>query len=301
MTDPLPAHHAAMQNRARIGARLVARGIALNAFLAAVKITGGVYGNAYALIADGVESALDVFTSLLVWMGFRVAERPPDRDHPYGHGRAEPLSALAVLGPCFVAIGWIAWHAIHLIVTPHQSPKWFTLPLLAGTFGAKLWLARRMQSAGNAAGSTALWIEAWHQGSDAIISGTAFVGIAIAVVGGRGWESADDWAALFACAVIAVGGIAIFKSALGEMMDEAPPASLENEVRSIASAVPGVDALDKCRVRKSGLSHLVDIQVRVRGDLTVTAGHAIAHAVKDALLGSPLRITDVSVHVEPSR
>jgi cation diffusion facilitator family transporter len=299
LNPELPPHFAAAQNRAHAGARLVLGGIALNGVLAVLKFAGGVFFHTYALIADGTESLLDVLSSLLVWAGFRVAARPPDADHPFGHGRAEPLAALAVVVFIFVAAGVIAWHAIHLIVTPHQSPHWLALPLLVGIVLAKVWFARRMGRANQGAGSTALGIEAWHHGADAMTSAAAFVGIAIAVAGGRGWESADDWAALFACAVVTFNGVGMLKQALGDMMDTAVPARMDNEVRAIAAAVPGVRALDKSRVRKSGLDYLVDIQVRVDGDLTVRAGHAIAHAVKDALLASSLRVTDVSVHVEP--
>jgi cation diffusion facilitator family transporter len=301
MPVDLPAHHAATQDRALESARIVLRGIALNAVLAVLKLAGGIVGHTYALIADGTESILDVVSSSLVWAGFRVAGRPPDADHPFGHGRAEPLAALAEAALMFCATGWIGWHAVHLIVTPHHGPHWATLPLLAGIVATKIWISRRMAAAGSTAGSVALGIEAWHHGSDAFTSAAAFVGIAIAVIGGRGWEAADDWAALFACAVIAFNGVNALKRALDEMMDTAVPAAIENQVRAIASEVTGVRALDKCRVRKSGLSHFVDIHVRVDGELTVHAGHAIAHAVKDALLASPLRVTDVSVHVEPMR
>jgi cation diffusion facilitator family transporter len=158
-----------------------------------------------------------------------------------------------------------------------------------------------MHRAGEEAGSTALGAEAMHHYSDAVTSGAAFVGITIAVVGGKGYEAADDWAALLACGVIAFNGIAMFNRALSDVMDTAVPEEMENAVRSIALAVPGVQSLDKCRIRKSGLSHLVDIHVRVEGELTVTQGHDIAHAVKDALLGSLLRVSDVSVHIEPTR
>jgi cation diffusion facilitator family transporter len=157
-----------------------------------------------------------------------------------------------------------------------------------------------MRIAGAESGSTALGIEAMHHWSDAVTSAAAFVGIAIALIGGRGWEAADDWAALLACVVIAFNGATMVTKALGDVMDTAVPARFENEVRALALAVPGVGALDKVRMRKSGLSYLVDIQVRVDGELTVRAGHDIAHAVKDALLASaPHRISDVTVHVEP--
>ncbi len=294
--------HLATQRRAEAGARLVLRGILLNFIMAVVKIAGGIFGHTYALVADGAESTLDIVSSLLVWAGFRVAALPPDEDHPYGHGKAEPLTALAVAVFVFAMAGWVAFHAIHEIITPHVGPQWWTLPLLAGVVVIKIWFSLRLAKAGDEAGSTALGIEAMHHWSDAITSGAAFIGIAVALIGGKGWEAADDWAALLACVVIAFNGVAMFNKALGDVMDTAVAADFESEVRSVALAVPGVQALDKVRVRKSGLSHLVDIQVRVDGELTVRAGHDIAHAVKDALIASAKHaITDVSVHIEPTK
>jgi cation diffusion facilitator family transporter len=298
---PPPDPHVMTAQRAEIGARLVLRGILLNAVLALVKFAGGVLGNTYALIADAAESLLDIFSSLLVWAGFRVAGKPPDEDHPYGHGKAEPLAGLAVALFVFVMAGWIAWHAVHEILTPHYAPKWWTLPLLAGVVAVKLWFARRLARAGEQTSSTGLNVEAMHHWADAVTSAAAFVGISIALWAGPGYESADDWAALLACAVIAFNGATMFRRALRDVMDTAVPETFENEVRAIALRVPGVKALDKCRVRKSGLSHLVDIQVRVNGSMTVREGHQIAHAVKDALVASvALAISDVSVHVEPA-
>ena len=201
----------------------------------------------------------------------------------------------------FAMAGWIAKHALHEIVTPHQGPAWWTLLVLAGVIVAKTWFSRRMGIAGAKVGSTALGIEALHHWSDALTSAAAFVGISIALWAGPGWETADDWAALFACVIIAFNGFGMFTKALGDVMDMAAPKNFENEVRAIALAVPGVRELDKVRARKSGLSHLVDIQVRVDGGLTVRAGHNIAHAVKDALLASvPHAISDVTVHIEPT-
>jgi cation diffusion facilitator family transporter len=292
--------HALARHDAERSARLVLRGILLNAALALAKFAGGVLGNTYALIADGAESTLDIFSSLLVWAGFRVAARPPDANHPYGHGKAEALSALAVAVVIFGMTGWVGFHAVHEIITPHLGPKWWTLPLLAGVVAVKMWFSRRVRTAGVAAGSTALDVEAMHHWADAVTSAAAFFGIAIALIGGNGWEAADDWAALFACAIIAFNGANMLMKALGDVMDMAVPSHFENEVRALALGVSGVRSLDKVRMRKSGLSYLVDIQIRVDGELSVRAGHDIAHAVKDALLASAQhRISDVTVHVEP--
>ncbi|MBI3886612.1 MAG: cation transporter [Opitutae bacterium] len=278
------------------------RGIALNAVLAAAKLAGGVFGHTYALVADAAESLLDILSSALVWTGFRVAARPPDADHPYGHGKAEPLAGLAVALFVFLMAGWVASRAVREIMTPHQGPAWWTLLVLAAVIVTKVWFSRRLGVAGEEVGSTALGIEAMHHWSDAMTSAAAFIGIGIALLGGRGWETADDWAALFACVLIAFNGFGMFTQALGDVMDTAAPQNFENEVRALALAVPGVQTLDKVRMRKSGLSHLVDIQVRVDGSLTVREGHAIAHAVKDALIASaPHSISDVTVHIEPMK
>ncbi len=298
--NPHHPAHLEIARRADAGAALVLRGVFINIVLVGAKLAGGILGNTYALIADAVESLLDVVTSLLVWGGFQVAKRPPDNDHPYGHGKAEPLAALLVAMVILGAATWVAAHAVQEIRTPHRAPHVFTLPLLIVVVGVKLWFSRRLARQGVESGSTALVAESSHHGADAITSAAAFVGIAIAVVGGEGYEAADDWAALLACAVIAGNGIAVARRALSEIMDKAVNVELETEVRALAGSVAGVVAVEKCRVRKSGLSHLVDIHVIVVGEISVRAGHDIAHAVKDALMHSTHGISDVSVHVEPT-
>lgn len=289
-----------MAQRAESGGALVMRGILLNLVLAAVKFTGGILGNTYALVADGVESVADVFSSLMVWAGFRWAAAPPDENHPYGHGKAESLAALTVALFLFAATGWIAVHAVREIVTPHRVPAPWTLAVLAGVVLAKTVFARRLESLGRATGSTALGAEAWHHGADAITSAAAFVGITIAVVGGDRFAAADDWAALIACGVIGANGVRVLRQAIGDIMDLAAPDETSAKVQAVAAAVPGVEAMEKVRIRRAGLSYLVDLHVKVAPTLSVRAGHDIAGAVKHALLRSPLQITDVLVHIEPA-
>jgi cation diffusion facilitator family transporter len=279
----------------------VLRGVWLNLALAVLKFSGGILGNTYALIADGIESLLDVCSSFLVWAGFRVAALPPDADHPYGHGKAEPLAALGVALVIFVAAGWIGIHSVREILTPHHAPHWGTLPLLVFVVVVKWLLSRRMARAGAESGGTALGAEAWHHAADALTSAAAFVGILIAVIGGPEYAAADDWAALAACLVIAFNGLVILKRALGEVMDTAASPELHVEVRRLAAIVPGVRGIDKCRVRRSGLAVLVEIQIEVNPAITVREGHDLAHAVERALVGAGLAISHVAVHVEPAR
>jgi cation diffusion facilitator family transporter len=299
MPETLPPHHAATVDRALKGARLVVRGMALNAVLAFIKIGGGMLGHAYALVADGVESLSDIAISILLWAGFRWAARPPDRDHPYGHGKAEAVAGLFTAVVVLTAGVSIGWHAIQEIRNPQRVPQWWTLLILAGVVAAKVVFSRRLNAVGRDTESTALGAESWHHLSDALTSAAAFIGISVAVVGGAAYAAADGWAALVASGVIVFNGIKIFRRALNEVMDIAVPDKMENDVRTLAARVPGVASLDKCRVRKSGLSYLVDIQIRVAENLTVREGHSIAHAVKDTLLSSRLRVSDVTVHVEP--
>jgi len=299
MASNLPAHHVATADRARKGARLIVRGIGLNAVLGLIKIAGGILGSAYALVADGVESLSDIAISTLVWAGIQWSARPPDRDHPYGHGKAEAVSGLLTAVVVLGAGAGIGWHAVNEILNPRLLPRWWTLAILAGVVAAKVVFSRRLNEVGRDMGSTALGAEALHHLSDAITSAAAFVGISVAVVGGPRYAAADGWAALVAALVIAFNGAGIFRRALDEVMDIAVPAKVENAVRALAAGVPGVTSLHTCRVRKSGLSYLVDIQIRVPGELSVREGHGIAHAVKDSLLASRLRVSDVTVHVEP--
>jgi len=281
------------------GLRLSKVALLVNTLLAAAKIVGGIVGNSYVLVADGIESTADIFSSVVVWSGLRLAVKPADEDHPYGHGKAESVASVIVslllLGAAFL----IAVQSVHEIMTPHRAPAWFTLPLLLVVIVVKETMFRLAFRAGQSLESTALKGDAWHHRSDALTSAAAFVGITIALIGGKGYESADDWAALLACGVIAWNGLRFLRSALDEVMDASVPAEIVSQVRRLAADVNGVVDIDKCRVRKTGLHLALDIHVVVDGGLSVRQGHEIAHLVKDRLLQSQHRINDVTVHIEP--
>jgi cation diffusion facilitator family transporter len=284
---------------AQRGLRATLTGVLVNALLAGVKAIAGIAGNSYALVADAIESTFDIVSSLVVMSGIKIASAPADVDHPYGHGKAEPIAAMVVaVALCTAAVG-IAIQSIQEIITPHHAPAPFTLVVLLLVVATKEMLFRRVFKTGEATHSTAVKTDAWHHRSDALTSLAAFVGISVALAGGKGYESADDVAAVCASCIIAFNGIRLLRPALREIMDAAPPAEIEAGVRSLASDVPGVIALDKCFVRKMGLEYYVDLHVVVDGDITVAEGHNIAHQVKSAICSSPLRVTDVLVHIEP--
>ena len=271
-----------------------------SSILAAVKIVGGILGNSYALIADGVESMLDIMSSLVVWGSLRVSTQPPNEQFPYGFGKVEPLSALVVATALLAAAIGIAIQSIREILTPHHMPAAFTLAILVGVVVAKEIMFRVLFRTGESIGSKAMQTDAWHHRSDSLTSVAAFVGISIALFAGKGYEAADDWAALVAAAVIAFNGIRLFRSAWREVLDAAPPRDVIENVRAVAKRVTGVTDIEKCRIRKSGLGMFVDIHVVVDGEMSVRRGHALSHEVKDQLLTAIAGVQDVLVHIEPS-
>ncbi len=276
-------------------------GMAVNIVLAIFKIATGIVGNSYALIADGIESTADIVSSLVVWTGLKISSLPADDDHPYGHGKSESIAGVVVALALLAAAVFIAIQSVREIITPHHAPAWFTLLVLALVIGTKEMLYRFVFKVGDELTSTAVNGDAWHHRSDAITSAAAFICISIALIGGKGYESADDWAALLACAVIVFNGYRIFRTALDELMDAGVPNSLQKKIRELSSSVPGVARIEKCRIRKSGLVFFVEIHVEVDGALTIWRGHQIAHEVSNHLKSSALSIQDVTVHVEPAQ
>jgi cation diffusion facilitator family transporter len=281
------------------GHKPVLVGIAINAILAAIKIGGGILGSSFALIADGLESFADIFSSVIVYAGIRYSTKPRDENHPYGHGKFEPMAA-AVVGLALVGAGFtIAIESIREILHPHKAPAAFTLVILAAVVLVKETLFRYGLRVASDIESLALRADAWHHRSDAITSVFAFIGISTAIWMGPGWESADDWAALAASGIILFNAYHQLHPALHELSDAAPPDELEQLVRKSALDVEGVRALEKCYVRKMGFEYFVDLHVEVDGELPVREGHRIAHAVQDAILHENPRVAQVLVHIEP--
>ena len=273
--------------------------IAGNALLAIVKGITGVFGNSYALIADAIESTTDVFSSLLVLLGLKYSSKPPDENHPYGHGKAEPLITFAVVGFLVISATIIAYESIKHIRTPHQAPESYTLIVLAVIIVIKELFYRFVSRKSDETQSTSLKADAWHHRSDAITSLMAFIGISIAIFMGEGYENADDWAALLASGFILYNAYLILRPALGEVMDEHVHDEMIATIRNLSHEVPGVIETEKCFVRKTGMTFLVDLHITVDGTRTVKDGHEIAHNVKDLLLKEMPEIADVLIHVEP--
>ncbi len=276
-------------------------GMVVNTLLAVGKMAAGFIGQSHALVADGVESLADLFSSVIVWRGMVIAATPADEDHPYGHGKAEPLASAVVATLLLLAALWIAINSVREILRPHGTPAPWTLAVLIVVVLAKETLFRFVFREGTAIESGAVQSDAWHHRCDAITSLFAAVGIAVALLGGPGYEAADDLAALLASLVIGWSGWRLLRGAFDELMDAAPDVALVEAVRRHASAVPEVKGVEKCNLRKMGWHLYVDIHIEVNGQLTVERAHVIAHEVKDHLRAQLPKIRDVLVHIEPAR
>jgi len=274
-------------------------GIVVNIILAIIKGTAGFLGNSYALIADAIESTSDIFTSIGVYIGLKIASKPADKNHPYGHGKAEPMAAGVVSLALFISASVIIVQSIKEMFTPHHSPAQFTLWVLVIVIISKEILFKYVIKVGEATSSLAVKTDAWHHRSDAITSAAVFIGISIALIGGKGYESADDFAALFASGIIFFNAYRLLKPAIGELMDESPSNGIDTLVKETALSVKGVMALDKCYVRKVGFDYYVDLHVIVDGKISVSKGHRISHMVKESIRSSDSRIINVLIHIEP--
>ncbi len=286
-------------HNSHLAAKTAVWSIWTNTLLALCKAITGYFGNSYALIADAIESTSDIFASILVLLGIRYATKPADENHPYGHGKVEPLTTFAVVVFLVVSATIIFVEAIHNIRTPHQVPEKFTLIVLGSIILIKEFSYRFVKKRSEETNSQSLKADAWHHRSDAITSLLAFIGITVAIILGDGYEDADDWAAMIASLFIIYNAYLIFRPALSEIMDEHIHEDLIAEIRNWSMEIPSVKATEKCHVRKMGMHYLVDLHIEVDGNLSVAQGHDIAHQVKDHLTKKNPLIANVLIHVEP--
>lgn len=278
--------------------RIAVLGLLVNASLALVKLITGIVGHSYALIADAVESLADIFGSIVVWGGVRLAAEPPDENHPYGHGKAEALAAMVVAMMLVGAAVGIAIQAVREILDPGRAPAAYTLLVLLLVIALKETMYQLARRTGTRESRQALIADAWHHRSDAITSLAAAIGIGVALVGGEGYESADAWAALFASVIILVNAGRLARAPFRELMDT-EPAHITAAAREIALALPDVRDVEKSMARQSGGRFWVDMHIEVDPDMSVRRSHAVAHEVKDAIRARLPRVFEVLIHIEP--
>lgn len=274
--------------------------IAGNTSLAIIKWLAGFFGNSYALIADAIESTADILASILVLFGLKYASKPADDNHPYGHGRIEPLVTFLVVGFLITSATVIAYESVQNIQTPHALPKTWTLIVLGLIIIWKEISFQIVIRKSRETNSSSLKADAWHHRSDAITSVSAFVGITIALIMGQGYEAADDWAALLAAAFILYNSYLIFRPALGEIMDEHLNPELIEAIRNASVNVQGVLGTEKCFIRKAGMKYHVDLHAIVDANISVKEGHEIAHKLQDALHAELPQLGQILIHIEPN-
>lgn len=286
----------------RVGAVGAWVGIGGNLFLALVKFAAGVLGRSAAMVADGVHSLSDILSSGIVLAGMKVARKSPDREHPYGHGKAESVAAQMVSFFLVFIGGMIFYNSVRGFSKPSPpAPANYVLVIAAlsiaikeGLFQYKIRLGRRLNS-------TSLQADAWHHRSDALSSIAVLIGVALAILGGPRFHIADHLAAMAVAGIICYTGVRLLLKTSSELMDRAADGEAAEEIARLASQTAGVRRVEKLLVRKSGMELMLDIHIEVDPALSVVEGHRIAGRVKGELMKRVASLKSVLVHVEPHR
>lgn len=271
----------------------------VNLLLGVVKLIGGIIGNSFALIADAVNSIGDVVTTVVVLFALRVAQRPADAEHPYGHTRAEGIAASNIALLVIVSAIIVGWEAMQRITVEHEIPPVWTLWIAGFNVLIKEGLYQYKVRVGKRTGSAAIIANAWDHRSDAFCSLAVLIGLAAIRVGGPQFIWADEAASLVVVAAIVWSGTQLFRSSASELMDVQADSEFVNDIRAAAMSVEGVRDVETLWVRKSGLEFFADIHIEVDQNLTVAEGHRIGHLVKDRLLAEFANLRDVLIHLEP--
>jgi cation diffusion facilitator family transporter len=274
-------------------------GLVVNLGLGAVKLIAGIVGHSFALLADAVNSIGDVISTVVVLFALRVAQRPADDEHPYGHTRAEGIAATNVAVIIIISAILVGWEALRQINTGNLVPPGWTLWIAAANILIKEGLYQYNVRVGKRTGSAAIIANAWDHRSDALCSLAVFVGLGIVRIGGPAFAWADEAASLVVVAAIIGSGIQLFRSSASDLMDIQADPELVDQIRSAAGQVAGVEDVETLWVRKSGLEYFADIHIEVNQDMSVAEGHRIGHQVKDRLMEEFPSLRDVLVHLEP--
>ena len=274
-------------------------GLGVNLALGIAKLVGGLVGSSFALIADAVNSLGDVVTTVVVLLALRVAQRPADAEHPYGHTRAEGIAASNVAVLIIISAMVVGWEAIQRLSHPHAVPPMWTLWLAGANIVIKEGLYRYKIKVGKRTGSGAMIANAWDHRSDALCALAVLLGLLAIRLGGPRFIWADEAASLVVMGAIIWSGVQLFRTSASDLMDVQADPELVERIRAAARQVKDVRDVETLWVRKSGLEFFADIHIEVDQHFTVAAGHRIGHEVKDRLLRDFPRLRDVLVHLEP--
>lgn len=271
-----------------------------SAVLSASNVAVGLVAHSTSVFAVGLEFAGDVLASAVVLVGLRLAARPPDENHPYGHGRLETLAGLLVgflLMAGGAAIGVRSVQAVHgPVSSPHVAAAWVLVIVIVVRTAMSLWKFR----VGRRVGSTSLVADAWNDAVDILSAGMALAAVSLARFDPARFQMADHYGGVFVGAVVIVTGARVVRDASLALADTMPEPSMTAGVLRVAMSVPGVMGIEQQRVRKTGLQYHVDLHLEVDPEMTVRESHEIAHEVKRAVREALPWVADVLVHVEPA-
>lgn len=294
-----------MPNRVRQAMFATTLGIVVNIFLTIIKLIGGFVGNSRALIADAVHSASDVVSSFAVLVGVRAAGKPPDDDHPYGHGKYESVAAL-IVAIFLIVIGLeILMNSVQLVFQgePPEFPKVIALYIIIISILIKEAMYHYKIRLGRKIKSDALIADAWHHRSDSISSIVALFGVGIAIIGGYFnipyLHYFDVIAGAIIAAIIIFVGYKLARNAV--LMSAELVLNKEESMKfyDTVEAIDGVLQIDSLFARTHGSYVVIDMKIGVRKDLTVEEGHDIAERVRSVLIAEYKEVNEVFVHVNP--
>jgi cation diffusion facilitator family transporter len=282
------------------GQRVAAAGMAVSGVLAIIKLFAGIWGHSAAVVADGLESAADVFASGFVLLGLTLAAKPADSNHPYGHGRAEILTGL-IIGLLLTAGGvLISFGSAHRLGQPRETMAGYVVwPLIASAI-AKTALATSKFHYGRKLRSTALIADAWNDTMDILSATVALVAVGLSLSDPVRFLDADRYGAFVVGLIVVFTGVRVTRDTALQLMDTMPDDRLVAQIRTVAATVPGVAGVEKCFARKTGLRWHVDLHIEVNPELTVRQSHNIAHEVRLKIMQTLDWVADVLVHVEPA-
>jgi cation diffusion facilitator family transporter len=283
----------------RAGRNLALWSVVASAALALLKIAFGLAAHSTAVVSDGIEATADVFSSGIVFVGLWLASRPPDQNHPYGHGRYETLASLCV-GMLLVLTGvGICWRSFLRLGNPEQVKLFAIYPLII-SIATKLGLAALKGRYARRLSSASLAADAWHDVTDLFSTAVALTAVLLSVFAPPSFQNADAAGGMIIALIVIFVGARLIAYAVAQLTDTMPDEESMRQIRSVALRVPGAVGIEKCFARRTGFKYHVDLHLEVDPDLTVRESHEIAVQVKIEIKQKLDWVADVLVHVEPA-
>lgn len=294
-----PRMPAVAETQELVGRRIALLSMSVGAVLAASKIWIGVNAGSTSVVSDGLEASGDVLSSGIVYAGLWLASKPPDYEHPYGHGRYETLAGLAIGAMLLLAGAAIFWHNLLALGEPSRVETYALYPLVAAVF-IKIALAGVKFRVGKRIASTSLEADGWHDITDLLSTCVAFIAVVLTLTLPRRFGAADHIGGLIIGIIIFFLSVQVVRRTIGQLLDTAPEPRKLAQIRAAALSVPGALGIEKCLARRTGLKYHVDLHLEVDPEMTVRESHEIATSVKIRIKEDLPWVADVLVHVEPS-